>query len=69
MVRPAMCWSTELWKTLNYFKNLLNTGGDDIGEGMENEEEVGERQEQDNEITWDELEEALKMMKNDKAPG
>ncbi len=31
-------------------------------------EEVGERQEQDNEITRDEIE-ALKKMKNDKAPG
>lgn len=31
--------------------NLLNAGGEDINEGMENKVEVGDRHENDNEIT------------------
>ena len=60
----------EKWQS--YFKELLNAGREDIVEDKETEEEVGEvdeRQEQDNEITRDELEGTLKKMKNDEAPG
>ncbi|XP_076065285.1 uncharacterized protein LOC143039296 [Oratosquilla oratoria] len=57
----------EKWQS--YFKNLLNVGGEDIDEGIENEEDVKERQDQDDEITRNELQEAPKKMKNDKSPG
>ena len=53
----------EMWK--EYFEELLNPNGDD---DEENEEHVG-IEESEKDLTWAEVEEALKTMKGGKAPG
>ncbi len=53
----------ERWQ--DYFKDLLNAGVEDV-----DEEEVGEvEQGQEDLITMEEMERALKKMKRDKSPG